>query len=189
MYTDIEGYTALTQGDESLALKLLETHRELIRPVSAKYSGREVKTMGDAFLLEFDSALQATECAAEVQRVLRGYNETATLKVPLRIGIHAGDVIHREGDVYGDAVNIASRIVRLATGGEICISAQVYDQVHNKVPYRLVKLDTQALKKVSFPTDVYKLELPWQTSRMNGVWEQDRNRVAILPPVNNTNYP
>ncbi|OLE67984.1 hypothetical protein AUF78_18220 [archaeon 13_1_20CM_2_51_12] len=189
MYTDIEGYTALTQGDESLALKLLETHRELIRPVFAKYLGREVKTMGDAFLLEFDSALQATECAAEVQRVLRGYNETATLKVPLRIGIHAGDVIHREGDVYGDAVNIASRIVRLATGGEICISAQVYDQVHNKVPYRLLKLGPQALKNVSFPTDAYNLELPWQTSRMNAVWKQDRNRVAILPLVNITNDP
>src|SRR5881628_1243429 len=132
MYTDIEGYTALTQSDESLAMKLLETHRELIRPVFAKYSGREVKTMGDAFLLEFDSALQATECAAEVQRALRVYNETAPLKVPVRIGIH------RDGDVYGDAVNIASRIVRLATGGEVCISAQVYDQVHNKVSYRLL---------------------------------------------------
>ncbi|HEX9196567.1 MAG TPA: adenylate/guanylate cyclase domain-containing protein, partial [Candidatus Bathyarchaeia archaeon] len=71
MHTDIEGYTALTQSDESLAMKLLETHRELIRPVFAKYLGREVKTMGDAFLLEFDSALEATECAAEVQRVLR----------------------------------------------------------------------------------------------------------------------
>src|SRR2546422_1536235 len=189
MYTDIEGYTALTQGDESLAMKLLESHREIVRPIFAKYSGREVKTMGDAFLLEFDSALQATECAAEVQRALRVYNETAPLKVPVRIGIHAGDVIHRDGDVYGDAVNIASRIVRLATGGEVCISAQVYDQVHNKVSYRLLKLGPQALKNVSFQTDVYKLELPWQTSRMNAVWKQDRNRVAILPLVNMTNDP
>ena len=189
MYTDIEGYTALTQSDESLAMKLLESHRALIRPVFAKYSGREVKTMGDAFLLEFDSALQATECAVEVQKVLRVYNETASRKVPVRIGIHAGDVIHREGDVYGDAVNIASRIVRLAAGGEICISAQVYDQVHNKVPYALLKLGPVALKNVPFPTDVYKLELPLQTSSMNAVWKQDRNRVAILPLVNITNDP
>jgi len=189
MYTDIEGYTALTQSDESLAMKLLESHRALIRPVFAKYSGREVKTMGDAFLLEFDSALQATECAVEVQKVLRVYNETASRKVPVRIGIHAGDVIHREGDVYGDAVNIASRIVRLAAGGEICISAQVYDQVHNKIPYALLKLGPVALKNVPFPTDVYKLELPLQTSSMNAVWKQDRNRVAILPLVNLTNDP
>src|SRR2546425_6407921 len=189
MYTDIEGYTALTQSDESLAMKLLETHRELIRPVFAKYSGREIKTMGDAFLLEFDSALQATECAAEVQRVLTVYNETSAMKVPVRIGIHVGDVIHREGDVYGDAVNIASRIVRLAAGGEICISAQVYDQVHNKIPFGLLKLGPHGLKNVSFQTDVYKLELSWQTSRMNAVWKQDRNRVAILPLVNMTNDP
>jgi len=189
MYTDIEGYTALTQGDESLAMKLLDAHRELLRPVFAKYSGREVKTIGDAFLLEFDSALQATECAAEVQRVLQTYNETAPKKVPVRIGIHAGDVIHRDGDVYGDAVNIASRIVQLAAGEEICISAQVYDQVHNKVSYRLLKLAPQALKNVSFQTDVYKLELPSQTSKMNGLWKQDRNRVAVLPLVNMTSDP
>jgi TolB-like protein/Tfp pilus assembly protein PilF len=189
MYTDIEGYTALTQDDESVAMKLLEAHRELIRPVFAKYSGREVKTMGDAFLLEFDSALQATECAAEVQRVQRVYNESAPKKVPVRIGIHAGDVIHRDGDVYGDAVNIASRIVQLAAGGEIFISAQVYDQVHNKVPYRLSKLGPQALKNVSFRTDVYKLELPSQTSKMNEVWKPDRHRLAILPLVNITNDP
>src|SRR2546422_11733006 len=115
--------------------------------------------MGGAFLPEFDSPLKAKECAAEVQRFVRGYKQTASRKVPVRIGIHAGDVIHREGDVYGDAVNIASRIVRLAAGGEICISAQVYDQVHNKVPYALLKLGPVALKNVPFPTDVYKLEL------------------------------
>jgi len=189
MYTDIEGYTRLTQGDESLAMKLLEQHRQMIRPVFAKYAGREVKTMGDAFLLEFESALQATECAAEAQRVLRNYNETAPIKIPVRIGIHAGDVIHKDGDVFGDAVNIASRIVGLASGGEICISAQVYDQVHNKVPYQMRKLGPVALKNVSFPTDVYKLELPWQSSRLNSERTQDRNRVAILPLVNITNDP
>jgi adenylate cyclase len=188
MYTDIEGYTALTQRDEPLALKLLETHRELLRPVFTKYSGREIKTLGDGFLLEFDSALQATECAGEAQRVLRDYNQTAFDKIPVRIGIHVGDVIHRDRDVYGDAVNIASRIVGLAAGGEICISAQVYDQVHNKVPYRLLKLGPQALKNVSFQTDVYKMEMPRQTSKMESA-RLDRNRVAILPLVNMTSDP
>jgi adenylate cyclase len=188
MYTDIESYTALTQRDESLALKLLETHRELLRPVFTKYSGREIKTLGDGFLLEFDSALQATECAGEAQRVLRNYNQTAFDKIPVRIGIHVGDVIHKDGDVYGDAVNIASRIVGLAAGGEICISAQVYDQVHNKVPYRLLKLGPQALKNVSFQTDVYKMEMPRQLSKMESA-KLDRNRVAILPLVNMTSDP
>lgn len=189
MYTDIEGYTALTQTDESLAMKLLETHRELLRPVFAKYSGREIKTMGDSFLLEFDSALQATECAVEAQKTLRVFNQTASRKIPLRIGIHAGDVIHSDGDVYGDAVNIASRIVRLASGGEICISAQVYDQVHNKVPYSLVRLSPQSLKNVSFTTDAYKLELSRKTPKLKDDKRLDPKRIAILPLVNIANDP
>lgn len=92
--------------------------------------------MGDAFLVEFDSALEATECGVEMQKVLHEYNENAVDKVLVRVGIHVGDVIHHEGDVLGDAVNIASRIEPLAQGGEICISEQVYAQVRNKVPFR-----------------------------------------------------
>jgi len=180
MYTDIEGYSALTQENESSAMKLLERHRETIRPVFPKYSGREVKTMGDAFLLEFDSALQAAECAVEIQRVLLSHNETPMDRVHVRIGIHIGDVIHKDNDVYGDAVNIASRIVSLASGGQICISEQVYDQVHNKVPYRLVKLQPKSLKNISFPTEVYRLEFSRAEEAEQEI-RYDTRRLAILP--------
>ncbi len=97
----------LTQRNEPLAMKLLNKHRELVRPIFPKYSGREVKTIGDGFLVEFDSALEATECAVELQETLHEYNETAKDALLVRVGIHVSDVIHREGDVYGDAVNIA----------------------------------------------------------------------------------
>ncbi|MGD0478302.1 MAG: adenylate/guanylate cyclase domain-containing protein [Nitrososphaerales archaeon] len=183
MFTDIVGYTALTQRDESLAMKLLERHRELIRPVFSKHSGREVKTIGDAFLVEFDSALEATECAVEMQKTLHEFNETATNRVLVRVGVHVGDVIHRDGDVYGDAVNIASRIEPLASAGGICISEQVFDQVRNKVPYELVKLQPRELKNVAFQIDVYKLDLPWEAG-MRPESEYDKHRLAVLPFAN-----
>ena len=162
MFTDIVGYTAMTQANESRAMNLLEKHRKLLRPIFPKHSGREVKTIGDAFLVEFHSALEATECAVEMQKTLHDYVEPAEDKVKLKIGIHVGDVIHKDGDVYGDAVNIASRIEPLAVGGGICISEQVYDQVRNKIPYRLVRLQPKELKNVAFQIDTYLVQLPWE---------------------------
>ncbi len=184
LFTDIVGWTALTQSNEPLAMKLLEKHRELIRPSFPKHSGREVKTIGDAFLVEFDSALEATECAVEMQSTLHEYNQGAKETVLVRVGIHVGDVIHRDGDVYGDAVNIASRIEPLASGGGICISEQVYDQVRKKIPYKLVKLQPKELKNVTFQIDVYKLELPWENEAMNPGAKHDKHRLAVLPLTN-----
>jgi class 3 adenylate cyclase len=160
MFTDIVGYTAMTQANESLALNLLKKHRELLRPLIVKYGGNEVKTIGDAFLVEFASALAATECAADMGNAVRRYGEDKAERLQLRIGIHVGDVIHEGGDVYGDAVNIASRIEPLARNGGVCISQQVYDQVRNKTALRFSKLGAQELKNISIPIEVYKLELP-----------------------------
>src|ERR1700758_885069 len=115
MFTDMVGYSALSQRDDKLALELLEEHRELLREIFPRFNGTEIKTIGDAFLVEFNSALEAAQCAIEIQRALAHRNADAANdhQIELKIGIHIGDVVHRGGDVYGDGVNIASRIESL----------------------------------------------------------------------------
>jgi adenylate cyclase len=184
MFTDLVGFTSLSQRDESMALSVLDEQRKLLRPLFNKHGGREVKTIGDAFLVEFDSALEATECAVELQKTLHEYNDSAKESLLVRVGVHVGDVIHRDGDIYGDAVNVASRIEPLASSGGICVSGQVYDQVRNKIPYKLIKLQPKELKNVKFQVDAYKLELPWENRELHSVREHDRHRLAVLPLAN-----
>ncbi len=162
MFTDMVGFSALTQRDEPLALRMMEEQRAIVRPVVARFAGREVKTMGDGALVVFDSALDATECAVEFQRQLFERNrDVPGQRVDLRVGIHVGDVVHTENDVYGDAVNIAARIEPLAETGGICVSGPVFEQVQNKVPYAMQVVPGAHLKNIETPVAVYRLELPW----------------------------
>jgi class 3 adenylate cyclase len=162
MFTDIVDYTLLPQAK---ALRLLEEHRRLLRPAFANHGGREVKTIGDAFLVEFASAVSAVRCAIEIQRLIseQNTNEMAE-RIQVRIGINVGEVVHSENDVYGYAVNVASRIVSLAEPGGICISKQVYDFIWNEVDVQIVKVGPVELKNVKIPTEVYRVVPSWQPS-------------------------
>jgi class 3 adenylate cyclase len=166
VFTDVVGYTALTQKNEALALELLKEHEQLVRDILPKYNGREVKTIGDSFLIEFASALEATSFAVDTQKATYEKNRRAKVerRIELRVGIHVGDVLHRGGDVLGDVVNMASRIRPLAEAGGICVSQQVYDQVWNKLDCKFLDLGKQELKNVQTPIGVYKIVLPWQKS-------------------------
>src|SRR5260370_2434560 len=119
MFTDMVVYSALSQRNEALALELLEEHRGVLRGLFPKHQATEIKTTGDGFLVEFASALAAVRCAVEIQRALTERNQVqpAERQVRIRIGIHLGDVVMKDGDIHGDGVNIAARIDPLATAG------------------------------------------------------------------------
>jgi adenylate cyclase len=167
MFTDMAGYSALSQRDDKLALELLEEHRQLVREIFPRFHGTEVKTIGDAFLIEFNSALEAAQCAIEIQRALakRNHDVPAERRIELKIGIHIGDVVHRGGDVYGDGVNIASRIEALAGAGGICVSMDVERQIRNALEARFEKLAPTELKNISVAMDLFRIVLPWERTK------------------------
>ncbi|OLD79122.1 MAG: hypothetical protein AUI33_03130, partial [Ignavibacteria bacterium 13_1_40CM_2_61_4] len=183
MFTDMVDYTTMSERDEALALTLLEEHRKLLRSVFARHGGREVKTIGDGFLVEFPSALEAVRCALEIQQLMykRNQDVPSERKILLRVAIHLGDVEHRDGDVYGDAVNIASRIQSLADPGGVCITQQVFDHVRNNEEFRSEALGQNQLKNVQIPTMVYRILPSTERTKLTKSDTLEPRRVAALP--------
>ena len=185
MFTDMVGYSALAQRDDQLAVELLEEHRRLLREIFPRFNGTEIKTIGDAFLVEFSSALEAAQCAIEIQRTLakRNHDVTSDRRIELKIGIHIGDVIHRDGDVYGDGVNIASRIEQLAGAGGICVSTDVERQIRNALEARFEKFGSADLKNIKLPMELFRIVLPWETGRKEGGVPRPPKKSRVLIPV------
>ena len=184
MFTDMVGSTAAAQTNEVQSLKLRDEQERLVRPLFAAHQGREIKSMGDGFLAEFDSALHAVQCGIEIQRHLHERNgQPGVAPILLRIGVHLGDVEQRETDIFGDAVNIASRIEPLASPGGVCISGEVFSQIRNKIPNALEKLPQTPLKGVRVPVEVYRISLPW-TVPSTAARSGGPSRLAVLPFTN-----
>ena len=161
MFTDMVGYSASAEKNETLALELLEELKRLLRPIFHKYRGQEIKTIGDAFLVEFTSVLEAVRCATEIAKTLANYNASAdrNKQLRIRIGIHLGDIIHKNKDVFGVGVNIASRIEPWAEPGGICISQDVYSQIRHRPEFSTRSIGEQVLKNISSPMPLYKVLL------------------------------
>jgi adenylate cyclase len=191
MFTDMVGYTALGQRNESLSLALVEEQRKLIRPILSRHNGREIKTIGDAFLVDFPNALDAVRCAYDIQRAVREFNISLPeeRRVHLRVGVHLGDVVESGGDISGDAVNVASRIEPLAEDGGVCVTRQVYDQTQNKLELKLVSLGVKPLKNVSMPIEVYKMVMPWSVEVPVPLVQPEKTRIAVLPFTNMSSNP
>lgn len=166
MFTDIAGYSALTQRDEALALELLAEHFQLLRPVIAQHQGREIKTIGDSFMVEFASPLEALRCALAMQGTLNTRNLVCPKdrQIQIRIGIHLGEVEERDDDLFGDGVNIAARIEPLAEPGGICVTRSVHDQAVGKIESEFESLGTPELKNIATPIEAFKVLLPWSRS-------------------------
>jgi class 3 adenylate cyclase len=159
MFTDLEGFTRLAQQNEARALELRKEHQRLARPIFSAHGGREIKSLGDGFLVVFSSAVESVRCAIELQKVTSQHNRLHPSDSPilLRVGLHVGEVVGDGNDVVGDAVNVASRIEPLAEPGGICLTGQTVDHVRHKLSVQFQKLVGPVLRNVESPVEVYKL--------------------------------
>ncbi len=158
---DVAGYSRLMGADEEGTLKRLNAHRrEFLEPKIAEHRGRIVKRTGDGILIEFASAVDAGRCAVEIQRGMDQRNRTAApdQRIDLRIGIHVGDIIIEEGDIFGDGVNIAARLEGIAEPGGICVSDDTYRQMRDKLDIEFEDAGEQQLKNISRPVRVYHVK-------------------------------
>jgi len=157
---DVAGYSRLMGVDEEGTLAQLRSHRTaLIEPKIAECRGRLVKTTGDGLLAEFASAVEAVRCAVEIQLGMASANlgVTPRKRVELRIGVHVGDIISEDGDIYGDGVNIAARLEGLAEPGGICVSGRVQEDVDGRIDVSFKDGGEQQLKNIARPIRVYRI--------------------------------
>ncbi len=194
---DVVGYSGLMEKDEVGTLAALKTHRrELIEPKITEHNGRIVKLMGDGALVEFASAVDAVQCASEIQQSMRKRNADVPedRRIEFRIGINLGDVIMDGDDIYGDGVNIAARLEGLAEPGGICVARSVFNQVKNKVDLGFENLGEQEVKNITEPVRVYRVALKAKKPRAAVHGQEalplpDKPSIAVLPFQNMSGDP
>jgi len=159
MFTDIVDYSALMNRNESAAITLLDNKEKIVSPIIKEFEGKTLKKSGDGYLIEFSSAVDAVRCGIKVQKTISEFNSNKDEgdNIILRIGIHLGDILIRDNDIFGDGVNIASRIESLAEPGGICITQTVYDQIKNKIEIQTVDLGETELKNITDKVSIYKV--------------------------------
>jgi class 3 adenylate cyclase len=157
MAADIAGYSRLVAEDEEETLRRLASYRAVMDDFIAKASGRIFNTAGDAVMAEFPSAVEAVRCAIDVQESLRTRNLAypPSRQMQFRIGITVGDIVERDGDLLGDAVNISARLEGLAEPGGICVSRSVFEQVSNKLSVQFADIGEQQVKNIPTPVHAY----------------------------------
>ncbi len=161
MFTDIKGFSKKMGEDEVAAMQILRTHDAMMTEVVQKHGGTVIKSIGDSFMVDFSSAVNAVKCAIEAQENFWKYNDGKSEfeRIEIRVGIHLGDVVTVGNDVFGDGVNIAARIEAIAEPTRICISEDVYKQIRNKMQVRVYDMGAIELKNIAYPVEVYEILL------------------------------
>jgi TolB-like protein/class 3 adenylate cyclase/Flp pilus assembly protein TadD len=186
MFTDIVGYTALMGHDEQNAVAILNKNRELQKPIINQFTGRWIKELGDGILASFNSVSDAVNAAIKIQEACQAAND-----FQLRIGIHLGEVLFENEDVFGDGVNIASRIQTFARPGSIFISESVYNNISNKKDISTKFIKEEALRNVKEPVRMFEVvtttdhQLPLEFTMKN----RPQNSIAVLPFANMSSDP
>src|SRR4030095_11244091 len=152
MFTDIVGYTALMGRDEQKAFDLLNKNRQIQRPIIEQYNGRWIKELGDGVLASFNTVSDAVAAAIKIQEACNTAND-----FQLRIGVHLGEVVFENDDMFGDGVNIASRIQAIAEPGGIYISESIYNNISNKQGIQTKFVKQESLKNVKEPVRIYEV--------------------------------
>jgi adenylate cyclase len=154
---DVAGYTRLMNADESGTLRLLNSHREITDRLIAQHRGRIANTAGDSILAEFPSAVDALQCALGMQERIAVVHEDVPeeRRVAFRIGLHVGEAMVREGDLFGDGVNVAARMQGLAEPGSVCLSASAHEYVHRVLPVTFEDLGPQSVRNLDTPVRAY----------------------------------
>jgi adenylate cyclase len=186
---DVAGYSRLMEDDEAATVKTLEAYKQIISGLIKQYRGRVVDSPGDNLLAEFASVVDAVQCGVAVQKELQPRNNELPeiRRMKFRIGINLGDVIEEEGRIYGDGVNIASRVESTAEAGGICISGSTYDQVENKLGQEYAYLGEHQVKNIKKPVRIYRVMMESVTTlpEENPVLPfPDKPSIAVLPFVN-----
>jgi adenylate cyclase len=163
---DVASYSRMMEVDEEGTLAILSDFRLVTDRLISQHEGRICGTAGDSILAAFGSALAAVQCAIDIQKELAESNEAleADRRMQFRIGINVGDVMVKDGDIFGDGVNIAARLEGLADPGGICISRGIHDHVMKKLPFEFEDLGEQSVKNIAQPVRVFRLVLDGQRS-------------------------
>lgn len=178
---DVEGYSRLMHRDEEATLATLSAHRALVDGLIARHRGRIANTAGDSVLAEFASILDAVSCAIAIQNALAAANEgePEERRMQFRIGINVGDVMLKDGDVFGDGVNVAARLEGLVKGGEICVSRGVRDHLRHRGGMVFDDLGEQLVKNIAHPVRAFRLRAAEECSEE----EPAADRESVEPPL------